>query len=82
MTYPKNIWEKQNLSKKLPKPITNVFAYNPQKVLTKLKRQTGSSNLIKDSRKKALPPGKRISKSGKVYWETRADHSDLENSNI
>ena len=82
MTYPKNVWEEQNLAKKKPKPITNAFAYNPKKVLTRLKRQTGSTNLLKDSRKKALPPGKRISKNGKVYYETRVDHSDLENSNI
>ncbi|MFW6311659.1 MAG: hypothetical protein ACOC1K_05425 [Nanoarchaeota archaeon] len=29
-----------------------------------------------DRKKKALPPGKRISKTGKVYYEYRRDHSD------
>lgn len=39
-------------------------------------------NLLVDSERKALMPGKRISKSGKIYWETRRNRSDLKNSNI
>lgn len=37
---------------------------------------------IIDSQRKALLPGKRISKNGKVYWETRANRSDARNSKI
>ena len=29
-----------------------------------------------DSKRHALLPGKRISKTGKVYWETRKNRSD------
>lgn len=40
--------------------------------------QTGiEKNPIRDSRIKALAPGKRISKTGKVYWETRVSRSDI-----
>jgi len=45
----------------------------------KVKRhQTGrSKNLSRDKKLKALPPGKRISASGKVYYEYRQNRSDL-----
>ena len=35
-----------------------------------------------DASRKALMPGKRISKTGKVYWETRANRSDSKGSKI
>ena len=35
-----------------------------------------------DSKRKALLPGKRISKSGKVYWETRANRSDAKGKKV
>ena len=38
--------------------------------------QVGKSNLSRDVRRKALAPGKRISSSGNVYWETRKNRSD------
>jgi len=41
-------------------------------------RQTGKSkNLARDRKLKALPPGKRRSASGKVYYEYRQNRSDL-----
>jgi len=45
----------------------------------KVKRhQTGrSKNISRDKKLKALPPGKRISASGKVYYEYRQNRSDL-----
>jgi hypothetical protein len=47
-------------------------------VLKVVKYQTGKRESLKlDRSRKALPPGKRISKSGKVYWETRRNRSDL-----
>jgi hypothetical protein len=76
--YPKTMWERKNLVRKKPDPITNAFAYNPRKVIKPAKFQTGTEkNALKDERKKALAPGKRISKSGKVYYEYRANRSDL-----
>lgn len=38
--------------------------------------QVGMTNLKRDFVRQALPPGKRISKAGKVYWETRKNRSD------
>lgn len=39
--------------------------------------QVGVSVEAIDRRINALPPGKRISKNGKVYYETRRNRSDL-----
>lgn len=40
-------------------------------------RQSGSSNTVYDRRRKALPPGKRVSKkTGNVYYERRRNRSD------
>ena len=46
--------------------------------------QTAKSKTDKsiDSKRKALLPGKRISKSGKVYWETRTNRSDARKSKV
>lgn len=49
-----------------------------RKVLKKYKKQTGKRKSIKaDKRRKALPPSKRRSKSGKIYYERRRNRSDL-----
>lgn len=42
--------------------------------------QKGKSNIPRDKARKALLAGKRISKTGKVYWETRKNRSDAKNS--
>jgi hypothetical protein len=45
--------------------------------LVKYLPQRGTSNKAKDeARPFSMSPGKRISKSGKVYWETRKNRSD------
>lgn len=44
--------------------------------------QVGSTNLKRDIVRKALMPGKRISKTGKVYWETRKNRSDASGKKI
>ena len=38
--------------------------------------QVGKTSIKIDAARKALAPGKRISSSGKVYWETRKNRSD------
>jgi len=49
------------------------------KVLSDIQRQSGYvKNVLVDKLLIALPPGKRISKSGNVYWETRKNRSDLD----
>jgi hypothetical protein len=39
-------------------------------------RQTGTSNLVRDLMKKALPPGRRVSAAGRTYTERRKNRSD------
>ena len=46
-------------------------------VIKKSSRQIGKSNVSKDIRKKAMRPGKRISKNGKIYYEYRKNRTDL-----
>lgn len=41
------------------------------------KKLTGSSNLAKDAQRRALPRGKRVSESGNVYYENRANRVDV-----
>ena len=58
-------------------------ALTQQAGTTKILKQVGTSqSLIRDKGRKALTPGKRISKSGKVYWETRQNRSDAPNKAI
>lgn len=45
-------------------------------------KQTGKiGSKVKDSHRGALAPGKRVSKTGHVYWETRKNRSDAPGSN-
>jgi hypothetical protein len=46
------------------------------KTTYKRKKQTGSSNIEIDKKKKALAPGKRKSDSGGTYYEYRKNRSD------
>ena len=39
-------------------------------------RQTGSSSTAKDRARKALAPGRRVSRTGRVYYERRKNRSD------
>jgi hypothetical protein len=47
------------------------------KVKTIATHQTGKTIKSIDKKRKALPPGKRISKTGKIYYEFRRNRSDL-----
>ena len=38
--------------------------------------QVGKTSIKIDAKRKALAPGKRVSSSGNVYWETRKNRSD------
>lgn len=40
-------------------------------------KQRGKTNLRKDLQRKAKPPGKRVSKNGNVYYEYRANRTDV-----
>lgn len=72
MVYP--LFEK----KKEIKPIKNVFAYNPARVIKPASHQTGEEPKRRISKRPPLLPGKRISASGKVYYEYRRNRSSLQ----
>jgi len=43
----------------------------------KVLKQSGEwIDKVRDGGRKAMLPGKRISKTGKVYWETRKNRTD------
>ena len=44
--------------------------------------QTGKSIRVIDVARHAMPSGKRISKTGKIYWETRKNRTDVKGTNI
>jgi hypothetical protein len=44
--------------------------------------QVGGSNKPIDASRKALLAGKRISKNGKTYWETRRNRSDQKGTTV
>jgi len=44
--------------------------------------QIGKTNVEIDKMRKALLSGKRISKTGKIYYEYRKNRSDLKNSMV
>lgn len=54
----------------------------PRKSMAKKRKypkQIGKSNKRRDEARLALPPGKRISKFGNIYYETRKNRTDLKN---
>ena len=62
---------------------TSPFGFkNIRKSLTKRNDQVGKTNISRDKKRKAMPPGKRISKTGKIYYEGRKNRSDLSGTNI
>ena len=50
--------------------------YKSKRKLVRRLPQVGTSNKKIDATRKALPSGKRISKTGHTYWESRRNRSD------
>ena len=53
-----------------------------RKVLKAKHKQTGSSSIERDKKRKAMQPGKRQSASGRIYHETRKNRSDIRGSRV
>lgn len=69
--------QKASPSKKKKKVGQGWKLKEPQ-VVTVQSYQTGKTkNILMDRKRKALPPGWRISKSGKRYYESRKNRSDM-----
>ncbi|MCG3218556.1 MAG: hypothetical protein KAR35_06105 [Candidatus Heimdallarchaeota archaeon] len=63
----KSVWEKMG----------------PQKAIERVLPQVKDTKSIpRDAARKARLPGKRISKTGKIYWESRSSRSDKRGSNL
>ena len=69
------------IQSELNKEFSSIGFKNQRRNLRVLK-QVGKSDMVRDAERKALLPGKRISKSGKIYWETRKNRSDKALSSI
>ena len=67
-------------SREAPVPSTS----NKKRISTPMiTEQSGTrKDILRDAARKALLPGKRISRTGKVYWETRKNRSDKFRSNL
>lgn len=48
----------------------------------KVGKQHGKTNVAIDKKRKALMPGKRMSKTGKIYYEGRRNRSDAKGSKV
>jgi len=53
-----------------------------RQVLKASTRQTGKSNYKRDSKRKAMTPGKRRSASGRAYYEYRKNRSDVRGKRV
>jgi len=51
-------------------------------VVYKRDKQIGSTNIYRDKRRTAMPSGKRISKSGNIYYEYRKNRTDKVGSKL
>ena len=69
------------IKSEIQKEFTSIGFRNQRKNLRVLK-QVGKTTKSDDSKRVALAPGKRISKTGKVYWETRKNRSDAKGGKI
>jgi len=69
------------IKEEMDKEFSSIGFKNQRRNLRTLK-QVGTSNKKIDEARKALMPGKRVSNSGKVYWETRKNRSDSGSTNI
>ena len=62
----------------MDKEFSSLGFKNQRKSLKVSDKQIGTTIKKIDKMRKALKPGKRISKSGNIYYERRKNRSDLE----
>ncbi len=70
------------IKEEMDKEFSSIGFKNQRRNLRKGDHQTGKSNIARDKKREALMPGKRISKTGKIYYEFRKNRSDLGNSKL
>jgi hypothetical protein len=69
------------IKSEINKEFDSVGFKNQRRNLRQLK-QVGKSDIVRDRERHALMPGKRISKTGKIYWEERKNRTDQKGSKI
>lgn len=79
-SYERTVPKKKSTTKKKSGQ-TKIGAYG-RRVLKATYRQTGTSSTARDKKRKAMQPGKRRSASGRIYYETRKNRSDLRGSRV
>lgn len=62
------------------KELNILFNRIEAKNLRQLPQVKNTKDIVRDLSREAVMPGKRISKNGKIYWETRQNRSDMKNS--
>jgi len=66
------------IKSEMDKEFSSLGFKNQRKSLKVSDKQIGTTIKKIDKMRKALKPGKRISKSGNIYYERRKNRSDLE----
>lgn len=64
------------IKQEMDKEFTSIGFKNQRRVLKKSGYQIGKSDKEIDSKRKALSAGKRMSKTGNIYFENRSNRSD------
>jgi len=64
----------------IDKEFESVGFKNKTKTLKESAHQIGKSIKAIDIKRKAFAPGKRMSKTGKIYYENRKNRSDLKDN--
>jgi len=65
------------IKQELDKEFSAVGLKNQRRSLKASNHQIGKSFIARDIKRSALKPGKRVSKTGKIYYEKRKNRSDL-----
>jgi len=68
------------IKSEMDKEFSSIGFKNQRKSLKVSEHQIGTTIKSIDKMRKALKPGKRISKSGKIYYESRKNRSDLKDN--
>jgi hypothetical protein len=70
------------IKSEMDKEFSSIGFKNQRRNLKYREHQTGKTNKLVDKKIKALLPGKRISKTGKIYYEYRKNRSDLKGTKL
>jgi hypothetical protein len=71
------------IKSEIDKEFSSIGFKNQRRNLRQLKQtKTKDLDIVRDKERHALLSGKRVSKTGKTYWETRQNRSDQKGSKI